>query len=345
MTDASPSVFITGCSSGFGLGLAVELARRGWQVLPSMRDPGKRAALDRAWTEADLDGSPHVIALDVRSLDSVRAAAEAVTDRLGGPPDALVHSAGYTTDRVLRGPRRPTRLRDVVETNLLGAMEVTRAFLPGMRSRGSGRIMVLSSNAVNVPHPMFAPYAATKWGLEGWAEALAMELAPFGVHVMVAQPGAHRTHFSDNLRPALPPGSAYADIFAAVMKPLEWLGGHQRDAAPAVRVMADVLESPRPAFRTRLGPMPSSVPLAARVLPYRVRSGILGRFLRLPASHGEAPATRSRTAQSQLSDLAVSRTRLAPPAKTRAYGAGCQVAGSGGWPASTWRRKVDQCRR
>ena len=54
MTDASPSVFITGCSSGFGLGLAVELARRGWQVLPSMRDPGKRAALDRAWTEADL---------------------------------------------------------------------------------------------------------------------------------------------------------------------------------------------------------------------------------------------------------------------------------------------------
>ena len=84
MTDASPSVFITGCSSGFGLGLAVELARRGWQVLPSMRDPGKRAALDRAWTEADLGGRPHVIALDVRSLDSVRAAAGAVTDRLGG---------------------------------------------------------------------------------------------------------------------------------------------------------------------------------------------------------------------------------------------------------------------
>lgn len=56
-------------------------------------------------------------------------------------------------------------------------MEVTRAFLPGMRSRGSGRIMVLSSNAVDVPHPLFAPYAATKWGLEGWAEALAMELA------------------------------------------------------------------------------------------------------------------------------------------------------------------------
>jgi NAD(P)-dependent dehydrogenase (short-subunit alcohol dehydrogenase family) len=133
---------------------------------------------------------------------------------------------------------------------------------------------------------MFAPYAATKWGLEGWAEALAMELAPFGVHVLVAQPGAHRTRFSDNLQPALPPGSAYADIFAAVMKPLEWLGAHQRDAARAVRIIADVLESPRPAFRTRLGPDAIVCAAAARVLPYRVRSRILGRFLGLPASPG-----------------------------------------------------------
>jgi NAD(P)-dependent dehydrogenase (short-subunit alcohol dehydrogenase family) len=290
VTNASPSVFITGCSSGFGLGLAVELARRGWQVLPSMRDPGKRAALDWAWTEAGLGGCPHVTALDVRSLDSVRAAAVAVTDRLGGPPDALVHSAGYTTIGFFED-LAAGQARDVVETNLLGAMEVTRAFLPGMRSRGSGRIMVLSSNAVNVPHPLFAPYAATKWGLEGWAEALATELAPFGVHVVVAQPGAHRTRFSDNLQPALPPGSAYAGIFADVMKPLEWLGRHQRDAARAVRVMADVLDSPRPAFRTRLGPDAIACAAAARVLPYRVRSGILARFLGLPHARGKVRAT------------------------------------------------------
>jgi NAD(P)-dependent dehydrogenase (short-subunit alcohol dehydrogenase family) len=281
VTDVSPSVFITGCSSGFGLGLAVELARRGWRVLPSMRDPGKRAALDRAWAEAGLDGRAHIIALDVRSPESVRAAAEAVTGRLGGSPDALVHSAGYTTIGFFED-MTAGQARDVVETNLLGAMDVTRAFLPGMRGRGSGRIMVLTSNAVNVPHPMFAPYAATKWGLEGWAEALAMELAPFGVRVMIAQPGAHRTDFSANLQPALPPGSAYADIFAAVMKPLEWIGQHQRAAAPAVRVMADVLESPRPAFRTRIGPDAFACAVAARVLPYRVRSGILARFLGLP---------------------------------------------------------------
>jgi NAD(P)-dependent dehydrogenase (short-subunit alcohol dehydrogenase family) len=255
-----------------------------------MRDPGRRAALDSAWAEAGLDGSPHVLALDVRSPESVRSVAAAVTDRLGGPPDALVHSAGYTTIGFFED-LTAGQARDVVETNLLGAMDVTRAFLPAMRSRGSGRIMVLSSNAVNVPHPMFAPYAATKWGLEGWAEALAMELAPFGVHVLVAQPGAHRTRFSDNLQPVLPSGSAYADIFAVVMKPLEWLGEHQRDAARAVRVMADVLESPRPSFRTRLGPDAIACAAAARVLPYRVRSRILARFLDLPASPGRS-ATR-----------------------------------------------------
>lgn len=281
MTDASPSVFITGCSSGFGLGLAVELARRGWQVLPSMRDPAKRAALDRAWAEGGLDGSPRVIALDVRSLESVRVAAEAVTDGFGGPPDALVHSAGYTTIGFFED-LAAGQARDVVETNLLGAMEVTSAFLPGMRSRGSGRIMVLSSNAVNVPHPMFAPYAATKWGLEGWAEALAMELAPFGIRVLVAQPGAHGTQFSRNLRPALPPDSAYAGVFAAASRSLDWLGRHQRDPGRAVRTLADVLEAPQPPFRARIGPDAITCAMAARLLPYRVRSELLARFLRFP---------------------------------------------------------------
>ena len=281
MTDAGSSVFITGCSSGFGLGLAVELGRRGWQVLPSMRDPGKRTALDAAWAEAGLNGRPHVIALDVRSPESVHAAGKVVTDRLGGPPDALVHSAGYTTIGFFED-LTADQARDVVETNLLGAMEVTRAFLSGMRSRGSGRIMVLSSNAVNAPHPMFAPYAATKWGLEGWAEALAMELAPFGIRVLVAQPGAHGTQFSHNLRPALPPDSAYAGVFAAASRSLDWLGRHQRDPGRAVRALADVLESPRPPFRARIGPDAVACAMAARLLPYRVRSELLARFLRFP---------------------------------------------------------------
>jgi NAD(P)-dependent dehydrogenase (short-subunit alcohol dehydrogenase family) len=291
--DAGQSAFITGCSSGFGLGLAVELARRGWQVLPSMRDPGKRAALEAAWSEAGLDASPHVIALDVRSPESVRAAAAAVTSRLGGPPDALVLNAGYTTVGFFEDVPAD-QVRDVVETNLLGAMEVTRAFLPGMRGRGRGRIMVMSSNAANVPHPMFAPYAATKWGLEGWAEALAMELAPFGIHVMVAQPGAHGTQFSHNLRSALPSGSAYAGIFAAASSSLDWLGRHQRDPARAVRALADILESPRPPFRARIGPDAVACAMAARLLPYRMRSELLARFLRFPSSRRGPLAARPR---------------------------------------------------
>jgi hypothetical protein len=144
-----------------------------------------------------------------------------------------------------------------------------------------------------------------------------MELAPFGVHVVVAQPGAHRTRFSDNLQPALPPGSAYADIFAAVMKPLEWLGAHQRDAARAVRIIADVLESPRPAFRTRLGPDAIVCAAAARMLPYRVRSRILGRFLGLPASP-ERPRHPSRSAPSQFSDLAGLAIRACRSGRARA---------------------------
>jgi NAD(P)-dependent dehydrogenase (short-subunit alcohol dehydrogenase family) len=275
------SVLITGCSSGFGLGLAVELSRRGWRVVPTMRDPAKRAGLDAAWADAELTGSPDVVTLDVRSPESVSEAAAGVTKQLGGPPDALVLNAGYTTVGFFEDITAE-QVRDVVETNLLGAMEVTRAFLPAMRRRGSGRILVMSSNAANVPHPMFAPYAAAKWGLEGWAEALAMELVPFGVEVMIAQPGAHGTQFSDNLRPALPPDSAYAGVFAAASGSLDWLGRHQRDAGRAVRAIADVLESPRPPFRARVGPDAVACAVAAHLLPYRLRSGILARFLRFP---------------------------------------------------------------
>ena len=277
-----PSVLITGCSSGFGLGLAVELGRRGWQVVSTMRDLTKRARLDAAWVEAGLTGSPEVIALDVRSAESVSQAAAAVAGQLGGPPDALVLNAGYTTVGFFEDVTAE-QVRDVVETNLLGAMEVTRAFLPAMRRRGSGRILVMSSNAANVPHPMFAPYAATKWGLEGWAEALAMELAPFGIDVLVAQPGAHGTEFSHNLRPALPPESAYADVFAAASGSLNWLARHQREPVYAVRSIADVLESRRPRFRTRIGPDAFGCAVAAHLVPYRLRSSVLARFLKFPA--------------------------------------------------------------
>ena len=96
MADTSrPTVFITGCSSGLGLGLAVELGRRNWRVIASMRDVGRREQLDRKWAEAGLDPSElRVLALDVTSADSVEAATRETAVLTGGAPDLLILNAG-----------------------------------------------------------------------------------------------------------------------------------------------------------------------------------------------------------------------------------------------------------
>ena len=152
-----------------------------------------------------------------------------------------------------------------------------------MRKRGAGRIVVVSSNAVNVAHPMMSVYEATKWGIEGWAEAMRLELAPFDVEVMIAQPGAHRTDFGTNVVPVVPAGSAYSSVLAAVMPRIEWIGARQREPSLAVAAIADACERRRLPFRIRIGPDAKICAAMARYLPARIRHEMLRRFLGIPA--------------------------------------------------------------
>ena len=287
--------FITGTSRGFGRDWAVAALERGDKVAGTARNTATLNDVVDKYGDALLP-----IRLDVTDRDGDFAAVKRAHDHFGRL-DIVVNNAGYGQFGFVE-ELSEQQARDQIETNVFGALWITQAALPYLREQRSGHIIQVSSIGGITAFPLVGIYHASKWALEGFSQALAQEVAPFGVHVMVAQPGAHRTRFSDNLQPALPPGSAYADIFAAVMKPLEWLGEHQRDAARAVRVMADVLESPRPAFRTRLGPDAIICAAAARVLPYRVRSRILGRFLGLPASPG-----RSRRPSGQLRHSSATR--------------------------------------
>ena len=280
---ARPTVFITGCSSGLGLGLAVELGRRNWRVIASMRDLGRREQLDTRWAEAGLDPTGlRVLALDVTSPDSVAAAARETAGLTGGAPDLLILNAGlgmmgFFEDLSIQDVRR------VVDTNLLGALDVAHFFIGAMRERGSGRIVVVSSNAVNVAHPMMSVYEATKWGIEGWAEAMRLELAPFNVEVMIAQPGAHRTDFGTNVLPVVPAGSAYSSVLAAVMPRIEWIGARQREPGLAVTEIADACERKRMPFRIRIGPDAKICAAMTRYVPARIRHEMLRRFLGIPA--------------------------------------------------------------
>jgi short-subunit dehydrogenase len=187
------NILITGATSGIGRHAALALARRGHTVFATGRN---RAALDILAQEA-ADLPLHTLPLDVTRPESIADAAAAVGALTEGKGlDVLINNAGY-------GHMGPTELvsdaalRQQFDTNVFGLMSVTRAFLPGMRARGSGRIINISSVGGRMTFPYMGVYNASKYAVESLSDALRIELKPFGVQVVLVEPGPIRTQFSD----------------------------------------------------------------------------------------------------------------------------------------------------
>jgi NADP-dependent 3-hydroxy acid dehydrogenase YdfG len=180
-----PKILITGCSSGFGLATAQLFLENGWDVIATMRTP--RAALFANHERLE------IIALDVTNADSIAKAIEAA-----GVVDALVNNAGVGMLNVLEGADME-RARELFETNVLGAIAVTKAILPQFRARGSGVIVNVSSSVTLKPLPALSVYTASKAALNAFTESLALEAALFGVRTRLVLPGsAPETSFGKN---------------------------------------------------------------------------------------------------------------------------------------------------
>lgn len=194
---APQTALVTGCSSGFGRLSAIELARSGFRTFAGIRETeGRNAQAAGALEEiaATEDIPLTVVDLDIRNTGSVERAIEA-----SGPVDVLVNNAGY----ILAGSielHDETDVRDQFDTNIVGYQRLIRAVLPGMRARGSGLIVQLSSGLGRIVFPTQGWYVATKFAIEGMSEALAYELAPFGVDVTIVQPTQYPTRFLANGR-------------------------------------------------------------------------------------------------------------------------------------------------
>lgn len=267
------SVLITGASSGFGRNAAIDLAAGGWQVFAGMRDTAMGDGL-----------GPGIlpVTLDVTDGRSVQAAVALVLERTGGTIDALLANAGYGLMGAFEDlPEAECRRQ--MDTNFFGTLAVTRAVLPAMRAQARGRIAVVTSNACNAPHPLLTLYAASKWALEGWAEGLAMEVAPFGVEVVVVQPGAHRTPFARHVVPVLPDGSAYARWVAAAMPGIGNLDAWGRDPDAAREAIVAAVAADRQPFRTALGEDTVAFARLKAALPYEARAAALRAIVGLPA--------------------------------------------------------------
>lgn len=198
------TIVITGCSSGFGKQLAVQLAGRGDRVYATMRaTQGKNAAVAKELGElAAGEGMDlHVLELDVTSTDSVEAAAAAIFAE-SGAPDVLVNNAGV----MFTGFTEAFTVEELaaqLDVNVVGIHRMNRAFLPAMRKRGQGLVINLSSVAGRLGAPFFGVYHASKWAVEGYSMALRGELASSGVDVVVVEPGPFATElFTTSPRPA-----------------------------------------------------------------------------------------------------------------------------------------------
>jgi NAD(P)-dependent dehydrogenase (short-subunit alcohol dehydrogenase family) len=181
-------VLITGSSSGIGLATALHFARQGDHVFASMRDLARAGPIEAARREGlDIE----TVQLDVTADASVASAVARVVDA-DGRIDVLVNNAGIGA----RGPMEDTtdaELKEVFETNFFGAVRVARAVAPAMREQRSGTIVNVSSMAAVVTSPFRGAYSAAKRALEAASEALSWELHPYGVRVVIVQPGGFET--------------------------------------------------------------------------------------------------------------------------------------------------------
>lgn len=237
------SILITGASQGIGRAVALELASRGHRVVGTARNPDSLADLPVAAR----------LPLDVTDAAGVDAAIKAA-----GVIDVVVNNAGET----MRAPLETVPVAEVArlfDLNTLGALRVVQAALPGMRERGSGHLVFMSSIQGRMVLPVIGAYGMSKWAMEAMAEALAIEAGHFGVKVSVIQPGVVTTDGGAKAKVYRTDDDPYGPLFDQ----LGTIRGEVVTPEEVATVVADTIERENPPLRVAAGPSATKV-LAAR---------------------------------------------------------------------------------
>ncbi|GAA3788684.1 oxidoreductase [Amycolatopsis tucumanensis] len=239
---------VTGCSGGLGRVLAEAALNRGDQVVATARDPRSLEDLLARHPE-----TCRATALDVTKAGDAAAAA-ALAEREFGGVDVLVNNAGYGMLGAIE-EGTPDEYRPLFETNVFGVIETTRAVLPLLRKAGGGRIVMMSSGAGIAGIAGDGYYNATKFALEGLSEALAQEVAPFGIATIIVEPGPFRTEFlGRSMRVAAAEMPEYAETAGARRRYRADNDGLQAgDPRKAVDVILRAVDAERPPLHLPLG--------------------------------------------------------------------------------------------
>ncbi len=250
-SPARKSVVVTGANSGIGLATALELAKAGYAVFGTVRDESKAVRLRKAaW---DAGTSLTAVVCDVGDADSCERGFADIAAQTGGGPWAVVNNAGYAQGGAIEDVTDELA-REQLEINLIAPARVARLVLPTMRQRGDGVIVNISSVGGRTTMPLLGWYCASKHGLEALSNALRVEVAQFGIRVVLIEPGAFGTDIWAGGRERLPSvaSSAYA---AAYQRADSITAGASRMPGPVwvARTIRMALANPVPLARYLVG--------------------------------------------------------------------------------------------
>lgn len=271
MSNHKNVVLITGATSGFGRSAALYLAGKGYWVYGFGRS---------VESKPDAPDNPVMLKMDVKDDLSVSAAVDSVLKR-EGRVDVLLNVAGTG----LSGAVEDVSVNEamgIFEANVFGSMRVSQAVLPYMRKRGSGLIVFVSSIGGLIGLPFQGLYSSTKFAVEGLAESLSIEVRPFGVDVVIVEPGDFKTEFTANRLKAVKAcseASAYYKAYNRAMRKIE----HDETTGYKPEIFADTIEkiivSRRRKLRYVIGsPLQRASVLLKKLLPARLFEKVISRY-------------------------------------------------------------------
>lgn len=262
---------VTGSSSGIGLLTTVELARKGYRVVATMRDLGRSGRLEEAAQKAGVRDRVDMRRADITEIGSLPTVMDGVV-RDHGRVDVLVNNAGFSSAGFAEDVSM-AELRHQMETNFFGNVAMTKAVLPVMRQQRSGHILQISSVGGRSSAPLLSSYSASKFALEGWSEALRIEVHSLGIRVVLIEPGSYDTDIWErNLvvaKQGLDASSPYKERSQRFAGFVKSRASARRDAREIARLIVRVAANPNPRLRYVIGPDAKAQLFFKTLLPWR----------------------------------------------------------------------------
>nr|WP_286182756.1 SDR family oxidoreductase [Bacillus sp. ISL-55] len=274
------TAIVTGSSGGFGELIAIELAKSGFQVIATMRNLNKKENLLQLAAAENVTDKITVFPLDVTMQESIEKFKVFVQSLVS--VNVLVNNAGYAQGGFSE-ELTVDEYRSQFETNFFGVIAVTQAVLPAMRRQGSGKIINMSSISGRFGFPGLSPYVSSKHALEGYSESLRLELKPFGIDVVLIEPGSYKTNIWQSIENvSLPNDSPYELLKDSIMETLTAGQDSYGDPLDVARLAASIASNEStPKLRYPIGKGVKTMLQLKNYLPWKTIERIVLKKLKL----------------------------------------------------------------